>query len=90
MTPAARHETPTPEASMALHSLPSNDPTRKGQLAAPKLLFGDYHRYAVAPIHTRFDALEWCVWDADLTDEVTGKPAIIRQASSQAEAVAGL
>jgi len=66
-----------------------NDPTRKGQLAARKRLFGDYHRYAVAPIHTRFDAVEWFVWDAH-TDDGAGRPAVIRQASSEAEAVEGL
>jgi hypothetical protein len=68
----------------------SNDPTRKGQLAAPKQLFGEYSRYAVAPIHTRFAAVEWFVWDAHETDPVTGHPAVIRQASTEAEAVAGL
>jgi hypothetical protein len=69
----------------------TNDPTRKGQLAAPKRLFGDYHRYAVAPVHTRFDAVEWFVWDAGsypAPDDST--PAVIRQASSEAEAVKGL
>jgi hypothetical protein len=78
-------QTPTSEAKMAF----SNDPTRKGQLAAPKRLFGDYRRYAVAPIHTRFDAVEWFVWDAH-TDDGSGRPAVIRQASSEEEAVKGL
>jgi hypothetical protein len=36
-----------------------NDPTRRGQLAAPMRIFGEYSRYAVAPVHTRFDAVEW-------------------------------
>jgi len=66
-----------------------NDPARKGQLAAPKRLFGDYSRYAVAPVHTRGDAIEWFVWDAH-TDDGTGRPDVIRQASTEAEAVEGL
>lgn len=65
-----------------------NDPTRKGQLAARKRLFGDWHRYAVAPVHTRFDAVEWFVWDAHT--DANGHPAVIRQASTEAEAVKGL
>jgi hypothetical protein len=67
-----------------------NDPSRRGQLAAPKRLFGEYRRYAVAPVHTRFDAVEWFVWDAEITDPMTGRPDVIRQAASEAEAVAGL
>jgi len=73
-------------SSMALR----NDPTRKGQLAAPKRLFGEYHRYAVAPVHTRFGAVEWIVWDAHTWDAHGVNPAVIRQASTEAEAVAGL
>lgn len=42
----------------------ANDPSRKGQLAAPKQTFGEFRRYAVAPLHTRFDAITWFVWDA--------------------------
>lgn len=67
-----------------------NDPTLAGQLAGRKRLFGDYHRYAVFPVHTRFDAVEWFVADAFVTDEVTGLPAVIRQAATEEAAVAGL
>ena len=67
-----------------------NDPSRKGQLAARKRIFGDWHRYAVAPVHTRFDAVEWFVWDAETIDPVFGGPSVIRQASTEAEAVEGL
>jgi len=66
-----------------------NDPACKGQLAASKRVFGDFSRYAVAPVFTRFDAVEWFVWDADVPDDI-GMPAIIRQAASEEEAVAGL
>lgn len=58
----------------------ANDPTRAGQLAARKKLFGDACRYAIAPVHTRFDAIEWFVWDAELPDPLTGFPSVIRQA----------
>jgi len=71
---------------MALH----NDPSRKGQLAASKRLFGEYSRYAVAPVHTRFDAVEWFVWDAMSWEPDGTNPAVIRQASTEAEAVEGL
>lgn len=68
-----------------------NDPTKRGQLAARKRLFGDLSRYAVAPVHTRFDAVQWFVWDADNAwmDE-TGKPGVIRQAATLEEALKGL
>ena len=67
-----------------------NDPSRKGQLAGLKRLFGEYRRYCVAPVHTRFDAVEWFVWDAETIDPVFGGPSVIRQASTEAEAVEGL
>jgi len=71
---------------MALH----NDPSRKGQLAAPKRLFGEYSRYAVAPVHTRFDAVAWFVWDAMSWEPDGTNPAVVRQASTEAEATEGL
>jgi len=67
-----------------------NDPRRKGQLAARKQLFGPHHRYAVAPVHTRFDTLVWMVWDAEEIDRETGLIAIIRQEPTREAAVAGL
>jgi hypothetical protein len=66
----------------------TNDPSRKGQLAARKQLFGDYRRYAIAPIHTRFDAVSWFVWDAD--GYPMGEPAVIRQEATLAKAIANL
>jgi hypothetical protein len=66
-----------------------NDPTRKGELADRVRLFGEWKRYAVAPVHTIFDAVEWFVWDADQTDE-NGRPAVIRQEASEEEATQGL
>lgn len=66
-----------------------NDPSKRGELAAPKVLFAG-SRYAVAPIHSRFDAIEWFVWDAEQVDEVTDGPAVIRQAPSLSQALVGL
>jgi hypothetical protein len=68
----------------------ANDPTRKGELAARKHLFGDCSRYAVAPVHTRFDAVQWFVWDAELTCPETGLPEVIRQEETLAEALHGI
>jgi len=67
-----------------------NDANKAGQLAAKKKLFGGDSRYAVAPIHTRFDAVEWFVWDAEIPDETTGMASVIRQAATEQEAIEGL
>lgn len=66
---------------------PVNDPAKAGQLASRKVSFGDLSRFAVAAVHTRFDAVSWFVWDAEQTDDVTGGPAIVWQAATFAEAV---
>ena len=67
----------------------TNNPNLKGSFAGPKVLFGDFSRYAVAPVHTRFDAVEWFVWDAHRLDDA-GLPEVIRQAESFGDAVLGL
>lgn len=67
-----------------------NKPDLCGQLAARKVLFGDYSRYAVAPIHTRFDAVEWFVWDAEHPWINNGTPHVIRQSTTLEEAIYGL
>ena len=41
-----------------------NNPALKGTLAGKKLLFGPRSRFAIAPLHTRFDAVAWAVYDA--------------------------
>lgn len=56
----------------------SNNPALAGQLAARKITFGNNSRYAFAPVHTRFDAVQYFVWDANKPDEY-GAPTIIRQ-----------
>jgi hypothetical protein len=70
--------------------VPANDPSRKGQLAARKQLFGDFSRYAVAPVHTRFDAVEWFVWDACHPNSTTSRAEVIRQTDSLDAALEGL
>lgn len=75
--------------SLSFSRLPANNPALRGQLAARKQLFGDSSRYAVAPIHTRFDAIEWFVWDANRLDK-QGKPEVIRQAGTLDQAIQGL
>jgi len=65
-----------------------NNPNLAGELAAKKELFGEYSRYAIAPIHTRFDAIEWFVWDAHTIDPLTGHPDVIAQEATKEEALA--
>lgn len=68
----------------------ANVPARKGELAARKQRFGDNGRYAVAPIFTRFDAVEWFVWDAEHPLSDLSHAEVIRQAETLAQAVEGL
>jgi hypothetical protein len=63
-----------------------NDPTKAGALAGRKHMFGNLSRFAVAPVHTRFDAVQWFVWDANRIDPVTGKPDVIRQFDDASDA----
>lgn len=69
---------------------PKNNPVLKGSLATKKQLFGDYSRYAVAAVHTRFDAVEWFVWDAEHPLSDMNHAEVIRQAPTMAEAIKGL
>jgi hypothetical protein len=73
---------------VSFSNLPANNPSLKGQLAARKQFFDGY-RYAVAPIHTRFDELVWFVWDANVLDE-TGRAEVVRQEATLEEALRGL
>ena len=66
-----------------------NDPSRAGALAASKELFGRCSRYAIAPVHSRFDEVRWFVWDAELPD-AHGLASIIRNTETRAEALRGL
>lgn len=70
----------------------SNSPAKAGKLASKTVFFGGDtgSRYAVRAIHTRFDAVQWFVTDACVTDEATGLAAVIRQNDDFETAVAGL
>lgn len=76
------------------YKIESNDPSKAGQLAGMKMLFGECNRYAVAPVHCRFQVLQWFVWDAEAiswSEFVSGEPVpVIRQEPSFEAAVAGL
>lgn len=67
-----------------------NNPKRAGELASKKVRFGQFGRYAVAAIHTRFDSVEWFVWDAEHPRSSLQRAEVIRQASTYDEAIAGL
>lgn len=68
----------------------SNDTTRCGGDASESLRFGANGRYEVVAIHSRFDAVSWFVYDHEQPDsEIPECPAIIRQESTFAAAVAG-
>lgn len=67
-----------------------NAPHLAGSPASNKESFGEFSRYAVMAVHTRFDAVQWFVFDAETTDELTGLPAVIRQEDTLESAVAGL
>lgn len=75
----------------------ANDPARKGQQASKRVTFGQFARYCIYAVHTRFDAVQWFVQDAhgvdEIThgvDEITHGPAIIRQEDSKEAALRGL
>jgi hypothetical protein len=80
------------EATMAALTSTSvkNNPSLKGSLAAPKQFFGESRRYAVAPVHTRFDAVEWFVWDAEHPLSDMSHAEVIRQAPTIEKALRGL
>lgn len=67
-----------------------NDPMKCGKLASRRLTFGEFNRFALFAVHTRFDKVTWMVSDAEQTDEKTGFAKIIRQADSVCEAMVGL
>lgn len=70
-------------------NLQPNDPRQAGRNASNQIRFGEFGRYALAAVHTRFDAVTWMVFDAEKPDELTGKPSIVRQADTVSEALSG-
>lgn len=67
-----------------------NNPVLAGQPAAKKQRFGDNGRYAVWPIHTRFDAVEWFVADAEHPLSDLSHAEVIRQEPTMEKALEGL
>ena len=67
-----------------------NNSAKAGQLASGKHIFGEFSRYAVFAVHTRFESVQWFVQDAEQIDDVTGEPLTIRQAATLEAAVEGL
>lgn len=53
-------------------------------------LFGPFSRYRLDKCRDRFGNIVYLVADAERLDELTGLPAIIRQKSTEEEAIAGL
>ena len=69
---------------------PNNNNTHKSQPAILRSrCFGPFSRYRLDEFRTRFGAVEFFVLDAERPDE-SGRPSVIRQAATEAEAVAGL
>lgn len=68
----------------------ANNPKRAGERASSLKFFGDRGRYAVAAIHTRFDAVEWFVWDAEHPNATMNRSEVIRQEPTLEQALAGL
>ena len=66
-----------------------NNPAIAGHLASKKELFGEFNRFAVAAVHTRFDLVQWFVWDSEKLDEYD-MVAVIRQEPTKEAAMAGL
>lgn len=65
-----------------------NDPHFAGVCAGKKVRFGPGGRYTVAPVHSRFDHVQWFVWDNTVDDD--GLPATIRQRDTLAGALMSL
>jgi len=61
-----------------------NNKRLAGQLAGKKEFFGKHNRFAIAPVHTRFDKVDWFCWDAEKLDEF-GLPEVIGQKDSYRE-----
>ena len=82
------------EAAQRSLKVEANDPKRAGRNASKTKYFGEFSRYAVFAVHTRFDAVSWFVTDAEgITDEQVkrGERApVIRQEPTYEAAIAGL
>lgn len=67
-----------------------NNPNKAGKLACEIKSFavpGSDWPINVAAIHTRFQKVEWFVWDTGILEEMTGHPEVIGQYATEEEAV---
>jgi len=64
----------------------TNNPALRGKRAGKARFFGPHSRYAVFPIHTRFQEVAWVVQDAEVLDELGLPEAVVF--NSKAEAIA--
>jgi hypothetical protein len=70
---------------------PINNPVKKGHIVKNTTLeFGQYLRYKVFAVHSRFGKVAWFVEDSTLKDSITGGHEVIRQEESFEEATKGL
>ncbi len=68
---------------------PTATPNQKclaGQFASEKVLFGEFSRFALVAVHTRFEAVQWFVFDAEKVDDL-GLTAVVAQADNPSDAV---
>jgi hypothetical protein len=70
----------------------ANDPAKRGQKASAYVVFGDYSRYAIYAVHTRFEAVQYFVVDVEQLNDEDGKEygRIIRQEDTVELALADL
>ena len=64
-----------------------NDPDRAGARASRLRKFGHHGRFAVYAVHTRGDAVQWFVQDAETPDPLTGLASVIGQYDDQEQAL---
>jgi hypothetical protein len=65
-----------------------NNPNLAGQQAG-KAEFYNLSRFKLYPIHTRFNAIQWFIADAEIEDDI-GHPAIVGQYDDKTEAIASI
>jgi len=63
-----------------------NDTNKAGMIAS-KPKFFMLSQIKVAAIHTRFDNVQWFVWDAGVIDELTGRPEVVGQYETEHDAI---
>lgn len=87
--PASRYHRFAHKHAALLSSVNLNDPERAGHRASCKVTFGGHGRYGVFAVHTRGEAVQWFVTDAEVLDEVTHTPSVVRQGNTLDEALEG-